>query len=198
MQTNLAENARPKSVPQRPPGVCVWFTGRSGAGKSTTARVLTALLREHGREVTVLDVVPWLEKAAGEKTSQGKLMRKGHVAAEIVRHGGAVICVTISSRPEIRRAVRELIGEDHFVEVLVEAPPEVCWERRTSRPHKPSLSKRARAWLRRVLRPEAHGREADDESSHEAELTLNTTTKTPEENGRAIFEYLVEAGFVAG
>ena len=36
-------------------GVCVWFTGLSGAGKSTTAEVLTFLLQEHGRQVTVLD-----------------------------------------------------------------------------------------------------------------------------------------------
>jgi len=198
MRTNLAQNRMPDYVLQRPPGVCVWFTGRSGAGKSTTARVLTTLLREHGREVTVLDVVPWLEKVAGEKTSEGKLMRKGHVAAEIVRHGGAVICVTISSRPEIRRAVRELIGEDHFVEVLVEAPPEVCWERKTSRPHKPTLSKRIKAWLRRIFRPEAQTRPALDQPIHEPELTLNTTARTPEENARAIFQYLAEAGFVAG
>jgi len=196
MQTNVAESKMPNVLPPRQPGVCVWFTGRSGAGKSTTARVLTKLLQEHGREVTVLDVVPWLEKAAGEKTSEGKLMRKGHVAAEVVRHGGAVICVTISSRPEIRRAARELIGEDHFVEVLMEAPPEVCWERKTSRTHKPSLSKRVKAWLRRVMRPEAQTRSAPDQPIHEPDLTLNTTASTPEENARAIFQYLVDAGFV--
>lgn len=41
--------------PRHPRGVCVWFTGLSGAGKSTTAEVLTVLLMEHGRQVTVLD-----------------------------------------------------------------------------------------------------------------------------------------------
>jgi sulfate adenylyltransferase len=41
--------------PRHRQGVCVWFTGLSGAGKSTTAEVLTTLLLEHGRQVTVLD-----------------------------------------------------------------------------------------------------------------------------------------------
>ena len=46
----------PRAYPPRHrQGVCVWFTGLSGAGKSTTAEVLTALLLEHGRHVTVLD-----------------------------------------------------------------------------------------------------------------------------------------------
>ena len=49
----------PKSLPKRIPHgttrVCIWFTGLSGAGKSTTADVLTVLLLEHGRQVTILD-----------------------------------------------------------------------------------------------------------------------------------------------
>ena len=38
-------------------GVCIWFTGLSGAGKLTTADILTVLSQEHGRRVTVLDGV---------------------------------------------------------------------------------------------------------------------------------------------
>jgi len=41
--------------PRHQQGFCVWFTGLSGAGKSTTAEVLTSLLLERGRQVTVLD-----------------------------------------------------------------------------------------------------------------------------------------------
>ena len=186
----------PNDPPQQRQGVCIWFTGRSGAGKSTTARVLVALLREHGREVTVLDVVPWLEKTAFERTSEGKLLRKGHVAAEIVRHGGAVICVTISSRRELREAVRKLIGENHFVEVLVEAPPEVCTARKGGRPHKPSLTKRAKSLLRRVVAQMPLVRHSPSQPPLPPDLTVSTTAHTPEENARAIFQYLVEAGFV--
>jgi len=196
MQLKVAGSSMSHYPPRHGRGVCIWFTGRSGAGKSTTARVLVTLLREHGREVSVLDVVPWLEKTAFERTSRGKLLRKGYVAAEIVRHGGAVICVTISSSHEIREAVRKLIGEKDFVEVLVEAPPEVCTARKGGRPHKPSLIKRAKSLLRRVVAQMPLVRHSPYQPPLPPELTVSTTTHTPEENARAIFQYLVDAGFV--
>ena len=68
-------------------GVCIWFTGRSGAGKSTITRALLPMLAESRRTVSVLDVVPLLKKRWCERTSEGKLLRKAFVASEIVNEG---------------------------------------------------------------------------------------------------------------
>ena len=62
-------------------GACIWFTGLSGSGKSTTAQALVPLLEARGRTVTVLDVVPELAKHWSERTSEGKLIRKAFVAS---------------------------------------------------------------------------------------------------------------------
>jgi sulfate adenylyltransferase len=51
----VAEILSESYPPRHKQGFCVWFTGLSGAGKSTTAEVLTTLLLEHGRQVTQLD-----------------------------------------------------------------------------------------------------------------------------------------------
>ena len=78
--------------PRHRQGVCVWFTGLSGAGKSTTAEILTVLLLERGRHVTVLDgdvVRTHLSKGLGfsKEDRDTNIRRIGFVAAEIVRHG---------------------------------------------------------------------------------------------------------------
>ena len=78
-------------------GFCIWFTGLSGSGKSTTAEILTSLLLEHGRQVTLLDgdvVRTHLSKGLGfsPEDRDTNILRIGFVAGEIARHGGTVIC----------------------------------------------------------------------------------------------------------
>src|SRR5690606_36958322 len=87
--------------PRHKQGFCVWFTGLSGAGKSTTAEVLTSLLLERGRQITVLDgdvVRTHLSKGMGfsREDRDTNILRIGFVASEIARHGGAVIAAAIS------------------------------------------------------------------------------------------------------
>src|SRR3989304_354180 len=82
--------------PRHRQGVCIWFTGLSGAGKSTTAEVLTVLLLENGRQVTLLDgdvVRTHLSKGLGfnKEDRDTNIRRIGFVASEIARHGGQVI-----------------------------------------------------------------------------------------------------------
>ena len=105
--------------------MCIWFTGLSGAGKSTTAEVLTELLLEHGRQVTVLDgdvVRTHLSKGLGfsKEDRDTNIRRIGFVAAEIVRHGGTVVCAAVSPYRATRNDVRNMVGKDHFVEVFVD------------------------------------------------------------------------------
>src|SRR5678809_1537528 len=88
-------SAAERSVPPRitRPGVCIWFTGLSGSGKTTTADALVALLRDRGRVVTVLDgdvVRTHLSKGLGfsKEDRDTNVRRIAFVASEVVRHDG--------------------------------------------------------------------------------------------------------------
>jgi sulfate adenylyltransferase len=115
-------------------GVCVWFTGLSGSGKSTTANALVTLIRERGREVTVLDgdvVRTHLSRGLGfsREDRDINVRRIGFVASEVVRHGGIVVAAVVSPYRATRDEVRLMVGRDRFVEVYVDTPLEVCEQR---------------------------------------------------------------------
>jgi len=91
-------------------GVCVWFTGLSGAGKSTTAEILAELLLEHGRRATLLDgdvVRTHLSQGLGfsKEDRDINIRRIGYVASEIARHGGVAICAAVSPYRSTRNEV---------------------------------------------------------------------------------------------
>jgi len=116
------------------PGFCVWLTGLSGAGKTTLAGVLSSMLDERGRVVTILDgdiVRIMLSRGLGfsREDRHENIVRVGYVASEIVRHGGAVVCAMISPYDASRDAAREMIGSVRFILVHVDAPLDTC-ERR--------------------------------------------------------------------
>jgi len=120
--------------PRHQQGFCVWFTGLSGAGKSTIAEVLTEMLAERGRQVTVLDgdvVRTHLSKGLGfsKEDRDINILRIGYVASEIVRHNGAVICAAVSPYRAARNEVRNMVGRDRLVMVFVDTPIEVCEQR---------------------------------------------------------------------
>ncbi len=178
--------------PRHRQGVCIWFTGLSGAGKSTTADVLTSLLMEHGRQVSVLDgdvVRTNLSKGLGfsKEDRDTNILRIGYVASEIVRHGGIAICAAISPYIATRDAVRSIMGEGQFVEVFVDTPLDVC-ESRDSK----GMYARARAG-------EITGFTGIDdpyEAPPDPELTLDTVADTPAENAARIIDLMTEAGFL--
>ncbi len=173
-------------------GVCIWFTGLSGAGKSTTAEILTSLLLEHGRQVTLLDgdvVRTHLSKGLGfsREDRDTNILRIGFVAGEIARHGGTIICAAISPYRATRNEARKKVGEERFVEVFVDTPIEVCEERDVK-----GLYARAR-------RGQITGFTGVDdpyETPVNPEITLNTVEYSAEENARRIIAYLEEQGFL--
>jgi sulfate adenylyltransferase len=178
--------------PRYKQGACVWFTGLTNAGKSTTAAILTTLLQEHGRQVTLLDgdvVRTHFSEGLGfSKEDRDQNVRSiGFVAAEIVRHGGLVLCAAVSPYRATRNDVRNTVGKDHYVEVFVDTPIEVCEARDTK-----GLYAKAR-------RGEIKGFTGVDdpyEPPLHPELKLDTVLYTAEENARRILDYLIRRGYV--
>ena len=178
--------------PRHRQGVCIWLTGFSGSGKSTTAQVLTVLLQEQGRRVTVLDgdvVRTHLSKGLGfsKEDRDTNILRIGFVAAQIVRHGGTVICAAVSPYRETRNQVRSMVGSGHFVEVFVDTPLEVCEERDT----KGMYAKARRGEIRGFT-----GVDDPYESPRDPEIILDTVRHSPQENAEGIVDHLLRRGFV--
>jgi sulfate adenylyltransferase len=173
-------------------GVCVWFTGLSGAGKSTTAEILTELLLENGRQTTLLDgdiVRTNLSKGLGfsKEDRDINIRRIGFVASELVRHGGLAICAVVSPYRATRNAVRNMVGADRFIEVFVDTPLDVCEQRDT---------KGIYAQARRGEIKHFTGIDDPYETPLNPEITLNTVSQSAEENARLILRSLFEQGFV--
>ncbi len=124
-------------------GLTVWFTGLSGAGKTTLAHAVFKALQAAGYPVEMLDgdiVRQHLTKGLGfsKEDRDENIRRIGFVAELLTRHGVIVIVSAISPYRQVRQEVRAKIG--HFVEVFVNAPLTVCEERDVK-----GLYKRARA-----------------------------------------------------
>ncbi len=179
--------------PPEKQGVCLWFTGLSGAGKSATAEVLTILLNERGRRVTVLDgdvVRTHLSKGLGfsKEDRDLNILRIGFVASEIVRHGGVAICAAVSPYRSTRSEVRQMMGSDNFVEIFVDTPLDVCESRDT------------KGMYAKVRRGEIKGFTGIDdpyELPDNAEITLDTTKMSVDENADLILQYLASRNLVA-
>jgi sulfate adenylyltransferase len=176
----------------RRPGACVWFTGLSGSGKTTTAHRVAELLEEHGRGVTVLDgdiVRQSLSKDLGFSRADRdeNVRRVGALAADVVRAGGIAICSLVSPYRATRNEVRQMVGSDSFVEVFVDTPLEVCAERDVKGLYAASERGEVSA-LTGVADPY--------EPPLDPELRLETVGVSVDENARQVLEYLGQRGFV--
>ncbi len=173
-------------------GVCIWFTGLSGSGKSTTAEILVSLLLEEGRQATLLDgdvVRTHLSKGLGfsREDRDVNVNRIGFVASEIVRHGGIAICAAVSPYRQSRNQVRQMFREGSFIEVFVDTPLDVC-ERRDS--------KGMYAKARRGEIKDFTGIDDVYEEPESAEVTLDTVSTPAAENARTILSLLRSRGFL--
>ena len=178
--------------PRHQQGFCLWFTGLSGAGKSTTAEILTTRLLEHGRQVTVLDgdvVRTHLSKGLGfsKEDRDTNIRRIGFVAAEIARHGGGVICAAVSPYRATRNECRAMVGPDRFIEIFVDAPLDVCEARDAKGMYRLAREGKIKNFT---------GIDDPYEPPHNAEIVIDTVARSAEENAELILAYIVEQGFV--
>lgn len=178
--------------PRHLQGFCIWFTGLSGAGKSTTADILIIKLLEMGRQVTLLDgdvVRTHLSKGLGfsKEDRDTNIRRIGYVAAEIARHGGGVICAAVSPYRSTRNECRAMVDGDRFIEVFVDTPLDVCEERDTKGMYRQAREGKIRNFT---------GIDDPYEPPHNAELVINTVERTAQENAELILAYLIKQGFV--
>jgi sulfate adenylyltransferase len=188
----VAEILYQSTPPRHRRGLCIWLTGLSGAGKSTIANILTTQLSAHGRQVTLLDgdvVRTNLSKGLGfsKEDRDTNVRRVGFVAAEVVRHGGAVICAIVSPYRASRAEVRGMVGNAQFVEVFVDCPLEVC------------ESRDVKGVYARARRGEIKGLTGIDdpyEAPPSPEIRLNTAGPSAEESAEVVLNYLRTQGLV--
>ena len=149
-------------------------------------------LTDAGQTVTYLDgdvVRKHLSKGLGfsREDRDTNILRIGFVAAEIVRHGGAVITAAISPYRATRDEVRKMVGSEHFIEVFVDTPLEVCEQRDV---------KGMYARARRGEIATFTGIDDPYEPPLAPEIRLETVHASVEENAGRIMRYLQEHGFL--
>jgi len=123
---------KPQRAAQNGQKPCVlWFTGLSGAGKSTVADRLEQRLAASGRRTYLLDgdnVRHGLNKDLGftDADRVENIRRIGEVARLMVDAGLIVLVSFISPFRSERRMARDLVADDEFIEIFVDTPLEVC------------------------------------------------------------------------
>ena len=168
----------------------MWFTGLSGAGKTTIAEIVEHELRERERRVEVLDgdiVRTNLSKGLGFGRDDRNInvLRIGFVANLLTRNGVAVIVSAISPYKEARDQVRRRIVD--FVEVFVDAPLEVCAERDVKGLYK-------KAYAGEI--PQFTGVSDPYEPPAAPELHIKTNEEEPQESARRVISRLEELGYL--
>jgi adenylyl-sulfate kinase len=172
-------------------GFTVWFTGMSGAGKSTISRLLELKLRQYGARVEVLDgdvVRTHLSKGLGfSKDDRDENVRRiGFVCELLARNGVIAVAAAISPYRDVRNEVRERIP--NFVEVFVECPVEVLAERDVK-----GLYRRAMAGEIAQFT----GVSDPYEPPLRPEVTVNSSQESPDESVEKIWATLERLGLVS-
>ncbi len=171
-------------------GCVIWFTGLSGAGKTTIAQVLKDELIQRGQKVEILDgdvVRENLSKGLGfsKEDRDLNIARIGFVAHLLARNGVKVICAAISPYREPRDKVRQLVGD--FIEVYVSTPIDVCEERDVK-----GLYQKAREG--QIIG--FTGVDDPYEPPLDPELDIPTINQSPEESAQLILNKLEERGYL--
>ena len=166
------------------PGCCLWFTGLSGAGKSTIASIVVEELRARGRKVELLDgdeIREHLSKGLGfsKEDRDTNVLRIGWVASVLARNGVVSVTAAISPYRSVRDEVRASI--ENFVEIHVATSLEDCEGRDVK-----GLYAKARAGEI----PEFTGVSDPYEAPLAPEITIETAGHSPEQSAAHVITWL--------
>jgi len=169
-------------------GFCLWFTGLSGAGKSTIANIVVAELRARGLNVELLDgdeVREHLSKGLGfsKEDRDTNIRRIGFVASLLARNGAVPVTAAISPYRAVRDEVRSWI--ENFVEIHVATSLADCEARDVK-----GLYAKARAGEI----PEFTGVSDPYEPPLDPEITVDTAGRTPQESAAVVLDWLEAKG----
>jgi adenylyl-sulfate kinase len=171
-------------------GFTIWFTGLSGAGKSTVSAILEKRLRRAGARVEVLDgdvVRTNLSKGLGfsKEDRDINIRRIGFVCNLLSRNGVVAIAAAISPYRETRDQVRAQI--EHFVEVYARCPLEKLVERDVKGLYKKALAGEIKEFT---------GVSDPYEEPLQPEVIIDTHLETPEQSADKIWAKLEELGLI--
>jgi len=182
--------ARARLSRQKP---CIlWFTGLSGAGKSTIANLVEKQLHADGRQTYLLDgdnVRHGLNKDLGftDQDRVENIRRVAEVARLMVDAGLIVLVSFISPFRSERRMARALVAAGEFIEVFVDTPLGLA----EARDAKGLYKKARRGELKNFT-----GIDSPYEAPEDAEIRLDTTALTPEAAAARVISHLRDAGMI--
>ncbi|MGV3739841.1 MAG: bifunctional sulfate adenylyltransferase/adenylylsulfate kinase [Gammaproteobacteria bacterium] len=180
--------------PKYKQGFTLFFTGLSGAGKSTIAKAFVSYLKSNSkqRKITLLDgdvIRRNLSNGLGFSKADRdiQIRRIGYVAAEITKHGGIAICAAIAPYSELRQQIRSTINEyGGFIEIYVATPLSVCKKRDIK-----GLYRQAELGLIQHFT----GVSDPYEEPVNPEITIDTSVMTVHDAVQKIFSYLITQGY---
>ena len=193
MTEHIYAHDHPESERRREGGFTLWFTGLSGAGKTTIAHLVGPELDRRGLVVEYLDgdtVRTHLSKGLGfsKEDRDTHIERVGWVASRLTRQGGSVITAAISPYEETRNMARAMIEEvGTFVEIYVKASVEECARRDVKGLYE-------KAFKGEIA--EFTGVSDPYEEPSSPELVLDTELLSPEESAALVVTRLEELGLV--
>jgi len=174
-------------------GFTLWFTGLSGAGKTTLADLIYAELKnQRGLKVEKLDgdvVRTNLSKGLGfsQEDRDINIRRIGFVCNLLTRNDVIAIASAISPYRSVRDENRALVGSDKFVEVYCEVPIDVAIERDVKGLYKKALSGEIKNFT---------GISDPYEPPSTPEVAINSGTEAVEDSYAKIISYLEERGLI--
>ena len=171
-------------------GFTLWFTGLSGAGKSTISAVVEKRLRATGAKVEVLDgdvVRENLSKGLGfsKEDRDTNIRRIGFVCELLSRNGVIAIAAAISPYRAVREEIRARIH--NFVEIYVECPLEVVSDRDVKGLYKKAIAGDI---------PQFTGVSDPYEPPLHPEVVVHSATESPEESANRVWQKLEELGLI--
>ncbi len=193
MTEHIYAHEHPESDRVRGGGFTLWFTGLSGAGKTTIAHLIGPALDERGLHVEYLDgdtVRTQLSKGLGfsKEDRDTNIERIGWVASRLTRHGGAVICAAISPYRETRAKARAMVEEfGPFVEVFIKASVDECARRDVKGLYEKAFKGEIKGFT---------GVDDPYEEPESPELVIDTEAHSADESAQLIVDKLEQLGLV--